>query len=166
MNHGLHGFHGWEILDIRVHPCNPGFIQQPPRPRVPAGVAAIRREICTAAGCPHQLNYDDPCEACPEGHFGRHESTHCGDTKAPAPRPPQTARPAAPAQDRRDRSKWPFLARVVSSWAEEEDTGVGDIIARKLGAGGGAFKRFYKALTGHECGCGNRQARLNEIFPL
>lgn len=49
----------------------------------PEIVARIHHELCVAANCKRiaELNYFDPCGACPEGHFGpyilcRSEHTH------------------------------------------------------------------------------------------
>lgn len=50
--------------------------------------------------------------------------------------------------------------------AAPEDRGVGDTIARVIGPmGGDAFKRWYKRITGEDCGCGDRQAWLNQRYP-
>jgi hypothetical protein len=35
-----------------------------------------------------------------------------------------------------------------------------------LGSAGEAFKRYYKVITGRDCGCSDRQAALNQRFPL
>jgi hypothetical protein len=44
-------------------------------------VAKTRRDICRRAACPHLeiLNFNDPCAACPEGHWGRYEIAGCED---------------------------------------------------------------------------------------
>ena len=50
---------------------------------MPAEVAAIRRGCCAQAGCPHTPDYDDPCAACPGGHWGQWTR----DCAPPAPAP-------------------------------------------------------------------------------
>jgi len=37
---------------------------------MPSTVAEIRRESCKRHRCYHELDYNDPLAACPEGHFG------------------------------------------------------------------------------------------------
>jgi len=43
---------------------------------------------------------------------------------------------------------------------------IGDIIQRRLGPSGEAFKRIYKKIAGHDCGCADRQAALDHRYPL
>jgi hypothetical protein len=39
-------------------------------------------------------------------------------------------------------------------------------VARLVNARGGAlFKAYYKRITGTSCGCSDRQARLNVLYP-
>jgi len=64
---------------------------------MPGSVARIRQECCMRKGCPHQLDYADPCTACPEGHFGPWMRCE-GDVaplhaSSPAPAPPETSNP-------------------------------------------------------------------------
>jgi hypothetical protein len=64
------------------------------------------------------------------------------------------------------RGKWPLIAKIIAKMRSEEDTGIGDAIARHLARfGAEGMKRVYKRLTGSDCGCGNRQAALNQRFP-
>jgi hypothetical protein len=64
------------------------------------------------------------------------------------------------------REQWPFAARVIAKLATAEDKGVGDTIARVIDPlGGKLFKRWYKRITGHDCGCEDAQARLNMAYP-
>lgn len=63
------------------------------------------------------------------------------------------------------RPQWPWRARAVSWFRRPADRGVGDTIARLLGRAGEVSKRVYRWLSGRECACGSRQARLNLLFP-
>ena len=63
------------------------------------------------------------------------------------------------------RSEWPFAVAKMTVFAKPEDAGVGDIVARKLGKTGEAFKAFMKSI-GIDCGCQQRQEWLNQRYPL
>ncbi len=41
----------------------------------PSSVAAVHREICSRAACRHlqTIDFNDPCAACPEGHWGPYQ---------------------------------------------------------------------------------------------
>lgn len=72
------------------------------RAPVPNGVADIRRQNCKRAGCTAALDYDDPCEACPQGHFQRYMRAGCDEPGADtgvAPRPERDPSEAAAATD-------------------------------------------------------------------
>lgn len=60
--------------------------------------------------------------------------------------------------------QWPLFARLLAKGRGPGDVGLGDTIARIIGDTGERFKRVYKRLTGSDCGCANRQAKLNERF--
>lgn len=61
---------------------------------------------------------------------------------------------------------WPFWARMVQKMATSTDAGVGDTIARVIGPlGGDAWKTWYTKITGHSCGCEERQEVLNQLYP-
>lgn len=61
---------------------------------------------------------------------------------------------------------WPVAVKLVGILRNDADTGVGDTIARQLDRfGADALKTMYKKLTGHDCGCANRQQVLNAMFP-
>jgi hypothetical protein len=61
---------------------------------------------------------------------------------------------------------WPRWARWLAQKRIVADQGVGDTLARLLDPRGGkTWKRWYQALTGHPCGCEDRQRRLNLLFP-
>ena len=65
------------------------------------------------------------------------------------------------------RDLWPFAARAMRRLAKDGDTGVGDVVQRLAArAGGESFKRWYGKLTGEDCGCIDRQSRLNLMFPF
>ena len=77
---------------------------------------------------------------------------------APSPSSPP-AKAVAPKE-------WPLVARVIAARAATGEIGLGDTLARLLGAAGGKlFKRWYQKITGAPCGCKNRQERLNALFP-
>jgi hypothetical protein len=61
---------------------------------------------------------------------------------------------------------WPWPARKLATRREPGEIGVGDIVARIIGPGGEVFKRVFKKITGHDCGCADRQAALNFKYPL
>ena len=45
------------------------------------------------------------------------------------------------------------------------ESGIGDTLTRLLDArGGAAWKRWYKAIMGHECGCRDRAERMNRAY--
>jgi hypothetical protein len=51
--------------------------------------------------------------------------------------------------------------------AKPSDTGIGDVIARIVGpVGGEAYKTWYQATFKKRCGCAERQADLNALYPL
>jgi hypothetical protein len=74
----------------------------------------------------------------------------------------RTVEPPAP----RPVSSWPFLARRLANLRDPSDRGLGDTVARHIDRLGGEWlKRFYKRLTGGDCGCADRKAALNRRFP-
>jgi hypothetical protein len=80
-----------------------------------------------------------------------------GESNVTLPSPPCPARPI---------SEWPFLARGIARLRTAADAGLGDTIHRNLARfGADALARFYKAITGRPCGCADRQAALNNLFP-
>ncbi len=61
--------------------------------------------------------------------------------------------------------KWPRLARLIAWRKRDGETGVGDTLARILGnVGADAMAHWYEKITGHDCGCADRRAKLNTIF--
>ncbi len=65
------------------------------------------------------------------------------------------------------RKDWPLWAKALAMIATPEDKGIGDVVARTIGAENSeAFKKWFKATTGKDCGCTGRHARLNRDYPL
>ena len=81
--------------------------------------------------------------------------------------PATTVTVSAPPLAAVPRSEWPLAAKMLSALAQPGDAGLGDVVARlaKL-AGAQSLARWYTDLTGHDCGCSARQAKLNALFPL
>ena len=62
-------------------------------------------------------------------------------------------------------AEWPWAARMIARLRVPSDTGLGDTIHRRLDRfGGDAMARLYKKITGADCGCKHRQAKLNYLF--
>ncbi len=65
------------------------------------------------------------------------------------------------------REEWPQWARALAKRATPEDKGIGDVVARTIGAeASGAFKAFYEMTFGKPCGCNGRQKLWNIKYPL
>ncbi len=65
------------------------------------------------------------------------------------------------------RKDWPLWAKALAMVAKPEDKGLGDVVARTIGAENSeAFKKWFKATTGKDCGCTGRHRRLNIEYPL
>ncbi len=63
--------------------------------------------------------------------------------------------------------QWPIWAKALKHLATPNDKGIGDVIARTIGAENSeAFKKWFKATTGKDCGCTGRQRRWNIEYPL
>ena len=66
-----------------------------------------------------------------------------------------------------DQSSWPLIARTLARLAMPEDKGLGDVVQRYAAKfGGEEFKSLYRKLMGHNCGCKDRQTKLNARYPL
>lgn len=62
---------------------------------------------------------------------------------------------------------WPAYLLPLKLLKQEEDRGLGDIVARTIGpVGGDAFKDWYREKFGQDCGCRDRQIHLNRLYPL
>ena len=62
--------------------------------------------------------------------------------------------------------QWPRRILWLYKRRHEADTGIGDTLARILAAkGADVFKRAFRAITGKDCGCADRQKRLNALYP-
>ncbi len=65
------------------------------------------------------------------------------------------------------RKDWPLWAKALAQFSKPEDKGIGDVVARTIGAENSeAFKTWYKATLGKECGCNGRQKLWNIKYPL
>lgn len=64
------------------------------------------------------------------------------------------------------RREWPLLAKTVAAFATAADYGVGDTVARNLSyVGADTLAHAYEKIAGVSCGCGDRQAKLNAMYP-
>lgn len=62
---------------------------------------------------------------------------------------------------------WPILLQPLKLLAKEGDRGLGDIAFRVIGEANSAkYKAWHLKIFGKPCGCNERQATLNEEFPL
>ncbi len=65
------------------------------------------------------------------------------------------------------RDQWPQWAELLAKVARPGEKGIGDVIASTIGPiGGDIFKKWYEKITGHPCGCSERQESLNQLYPL
>ncbi len=65
------------------------------------------------------------------------------------------------------RDQWPLWAKALTQFSKPEDKGLGDTVARMIGAQNSeAFKAWHLATLGRSCRCNGRQARLNIQYPL
>jgi len=82
------------------------------------------------------------------------------NTSFATPTPPvDPAAPTPPAQ-------WPLILSPLVMLRNDTDKGVGDTLARLLDKlGGKTLAQWYTAITGQDCGCTDRQARLNVLYP-
>ncbi len=64
-------------------------------------------------------------------------------------------------------TEWPMWTKALKQLATPEDKGIGDVVARTIGAENSeAFKKWFKVTTGKDCGCTGRQRRWNIEYPL
>lgn len=63
--------------------------------------------------------------------------------------------------------QWPLWAKAFKQFATENDTGIGDTIARIIGEEtSAAFEAWHLATFGKPCGCKGRRKRWNLIYAL
>jgi hypothetical protein len=115
----------------------------------------FRQQQC-AGPCPCTVDGRDIIEHaragdCPKGKY---------DRLPPATPSTYTSTPPQPIP----RAQWPLWASTIARWQEAGDVGVGDTIHRKLGILGVIFKETLKAM-GVPCGCDERQAEFNTMYP-
>jgi len=104
-------------------------------------------EICSGS-CPPER----PCPAYPNDSDSFRRLWD-GLPPGPAPEPPGGV------------ESWPWAAQLLARQRKPADRGLGDTLAHFLGKfGADAFKRWYRKLTGADCGCADRQAALNARF--
>ncbi len=62
---------------------------------------------------------------------------------------------------------WPPWAVALRQFANPEDKGIGDVVARMIGAeNSAAFKLWFKETFNRDCGCNGRQKLWNQTYPL
>ncbi len=94
-------------------------------------------------------------------------SRKCGADPIRVHREPSPPRPISKPIQPIPRRDWPLWAKALSMIAKPEDKGIGDVVARTIGAENSeAFKKWFKATTGKDCGCTGRQRRWNIEYPL
>lgn len=66
-----------------------------------------------------------------------------------------------------DLASWPRAAQKLAELAKPGDRGLGDVAERLIASmGGNWYKMAFKAIMGHECSCGEKQAKMNAKYPL
>lgn len=95
---------------------------------------------------------------CPAGYFGTTEKPEGFDDE------PQTEPESVVVAVPRD--QWPTLIRIIAASRKEGEAGAGDTAKRVLHhLGADALAWLYEKATGRECGCADRQAKLNRLYP-
>lgn len=62
--------------------------------------------------------------------------------------------------------KWPKLVKLIARFRQPADKGIGDTLARNLAKfGAKSMAHAYTMITGADCGCENRQKKLNDAYP-
>lgn len=96
-------------------------------------------------------------------HWKPHPSVQLTGSSGPLSSVPS---PATPSIVPLPRDQWPLVVKAMAIFRKETDKGVGDTLQRwaaKLG--GEVFKEKYQEYMGEDCGCGNRQERMNLRYP-
>ncbi len=105
-------------------------------------------------------------EAIGKFNDGRFFMTNASHNK-PTHTPMGSLIPGAQSLQSIPRKEWPLWAKALVMIAKPEDKGIGDVVARTVGAENSeAFKKWFKATTGKDCGCTGRQRRWNIEYPL
>lgn len=62
--------------------------------------------------------------------------------------------------------QWPLWSKALKQFATENDTGIGDTVARMIGdENSAAFEAWYLATFGKSCGCPGRRKQWNLTYP-
>ena len=62
---------------------------------------------------------------------------------------------------------WPVWAKALRQFSNDEDAGIGDVVARIIGDENSlAFKAWHLKTFGKPCNCVGRQNRWNKLYPL
>jgi hypothetical protein len=114
----------------------------------------------TGGGCCGIKAYDRPslgtCRQCPKNTAAGQWPLVTLTTPADLSRTSPAALPV---------NQWPRWARWLEARRQPGEVGAGDTLARILdGRGGAAYKRWFKAITGVDCGCEDRRARLTIAY--
>lgn len=64
------------------------------------------------------------------------------------------------------RKDWPAWAKGIALLRNKADEGVGSTVQRVIGdTASGAFKAWYRAIFGQDCGCGGRRTLWDTMYP-
>lgn len=124
------------------------------------------KKLPACADCPNRIKpktgHDSTCAI-----DGRTVREHIREASCPDERFVQlTTGGASRPRAAIPRSEWPRAVCILEWFRRKGDNGVGDTLARILGvAGGEAWKKAYKRIMGEDCGCADRQAKLNGKYP-
>ena len=107
---------------------------------------------------------------CADGHFGgKPTPDECSACTVRRPRDAKlpavefvTLRVKAPVAV--PRAQWPWWAKRIAAKRADDDTGVGDTFKRWLGKPGELIEATTEA-AGVDCGCSDRRARWNALYP-
>jgi len=79
---------------------------------------------------------------------------------------PAAAMPAASPARSINPADWPTVARWVAGLRKLGEIGLGDTVARVLSViGAKTLAEAYAQITGSDCRCADRQAKLNQMYP-
>lgn len=131
----------------------------------PKSIAGVRRMACVQRGCQHDLALSDDLDSvCPNGLWGTKEPNY--GRILVLNQSGLSASNLIPKTDAIPYSEWPLWAKSIELLSIGADTGVGDTVARIVGAPvSDVFKSWYRQVFGCECGCATRQSDWNRIYP-